>query len=171
MKPQAPHDTTELGRGGNACIAAVPNQFGGELPVSAGLLELFLIVLVILCIGLCVIEKTGCHRPCCPKPVLKAHQRDHVPPTPPVETFLCARTVLAFKGSLRRAKLRRALDGCAPFRPTGNRDGRLRREHDAIPWNQKPKPRPLKGLDRSLHIRFWDRILAECSQMFRNATQ
>ena len=59
MKPQAPHDTTELGRGGNACIAAVPNQFGGELPVSAGLLELFLIVLVILCSGLCVIEKTG----------------------------------------------------------------------------------------------------------------
>ncbi len=41
-----------------------------------------------------------------------------------------ARTVLAGKGSLRRAKSRRALAGCAPFRPIGHRDGRLRREHD-----------------------------------------
>ena len=40
-----------------------------------------------------------------------------------------ARTVLAVKGSLRRAKLRRALDGSAPFRPDRNRDGRLWREH------------------------------------------
>ena len=77
--------------------------------------------------------------PAVQNPLLKAHQRDHVPPTPPVETFLCARTVLAFKGSLRRAKLRRALDRCAPFRPSDYRDGRLRREHDAIPWNQKTK--------------------------------
>jgi len=96
--------------------------------------------------------------PAVQNPLLKAHQRDHVPPTPPVETLLCARTVLALKGSLRRAKLRRALDGCAPFRPTGNRDGRLRREHDAIPWNQKPTPRPPKRLDTSLHIRFGMRI-------------
>ena len=40
-----------------------------------------------------------------------------------------ARTVLTVKGSLRRAKPRRALDCCAPFRPDGNCDGRLRREH------------------------------------------
>jgi hypothetical protein len=92
--------------------------------------------------------------PAVQNPCSKLHRRDRVPPTPPVETFLCARTVLAFNGSLRRAKLRRTLDRCAPFRPTGNRDGRLRREHDAIPWNQKPKPRPLKRLDRSFHISF-----------------
>jgi hypothetical protein len=42
-----------------------------------------------------------------------------------------ARTVLAGKGSLRRAKSRRALAGCAPFRPTSTCDGRLRREHDS----------------------------------------
>jgi len=36
--------------------------------------------------------------PAVQNPLLKAHQRDHVPPTPPVETFLCARTVLAVKG-------------------------------------------------------------------------
>src|SRR5262245_24071279 len=45
-----------------------------------------------------------------------------------------ARTVLAFKGSLRRAKQRRALDCCAPFRPDGNRDGRRRREHYTVLW-------------------------------------
>jgi hypothetical protein len=30
--------------------------------------------------------------PAVQNPLLKAHQQDHVPPTPPVETFLCART-------------------------------------------------------------------------------
>jgi hypothetical protein len=40
-----------------------------------------------------------------------------------------ARTVLAVKGSLRRAEHRRALDASAPFRPDADRDGRLRREH------------------------------------------
>jgi hypothetical protein len=34
-----------------------------------------------------------------------------------------ARTVLARKGSLRRAKNRRALAGCAPFRPNRNATG------------------------------------------------
>ena len=58
------------------------------------------------------------------------------PPKPPVEIVLRARTVLAVKGSLRRAPKRRALDGCAPFRLSGNRDGRLRREHFAPP-NEK----------------------------------
>jgi len=41
-----------------------------------------------------------------------------------------ARTVLAVKGSLRRAKNRRALDCCGPFRRRNNYDGRLRREND-----------------------------------------
>ena len=91
----------------------------------------------------------GCHRPCCPKrprgtkptvsfpfgiPILpstrlQAHQRERVPAKPPVEAAVDARTVLAVKGSLRRAKHRRALDVSAPFRPNDNRDGRLRREH------------------------------------------
>ena len=34
-------------------------------------------------------------------------------------------------------KKRRALDGCAPFRPEDKRDGRLRREHFAIPVQNK----------------------------------
>src|SRR3954447_14203769 len=59
----------------------------------------------------------GCHRPCCPKPTLQAHQRERVPAPPPVEAAVDARTVLAVKGSLRRAKPRRALDDSAPFRP------------------------------------------------------
>jgi hypothetical protein len=72
----------------------------------------------------------GCYRPCCPKPnPLKAHQRERVPAPPPVDWCWGARTVLAVKGSLRRAKQRRALDCCAPFRPDRYRDGRLRREH------------------------------------------
>jgi hypothetical protein len=41
------------------------------------------------------------------------------------------RTVLGGKGSLRRAKNRRALASCAPFRIGITRDGRLRREPDA----------------------------------------
>jgi len=83
--------------------------------------------------------------PAVQNPLLKAHQRDHVPPTPPVETFLCARTVLALKGALRRAKLRRALDRCAPFRPTniatGGSGGNMTQSHGT----KKPKPRPLKN--------------------------
>jgi len=42
--------------------------------------------------------------------------------------------VLAVKGSLRRGTNWRAVDGCAPFRPGGHRDGRLRR----------PEPRRLR---------------------------
>jgi hypothetical protein len=37
--------------------------------------------------------------------------------------FRHARTVLAGKGSLRRAKTRRALAGCAPFRPETDTTG------------------------------------------------
>ena len=41
-----------------------------------------------------------------------------------------ARTVLGVKGSLRRAKNRRALDRCGPFRRENHCDGRLRRENN-----------------------------------------
>ena len=43
------------------------------------------------------------------------------------------------KGSLRRAKKRRALDCSAPFRPDSYRDGRLRREHFAALHTSKNK--------------------------------
>src|SRR6476646_1496839 len=60
-----------------------------------------------------------CYRPCCPKQnKLKAHQQERVPTGAPVECVPSARTVLTVEGSLRRAKQRRALDCCAPFRPT-----------------------------------------------------
>jgi hypothetical protein len=59
---------------------------------------------------------------------LKAHQQERVPATPPIEGVRGARTVLADKGSLGRAK-RRALVCSAPFRPIPLYDGRLRREH------------------------------------------
>ena len=51
------------------------------------------------------------------------------PPSRPSRLGWDARTVRAVKGSLRRAKQRRALDVCAPFRQNARRDGRLRREH------------------------------------------
>ena len=112
----------------------------------------------------------GCPRPCCPKQnTLKAHQRERVPAPPPVDWSWGGRTVLAVKGSLRRAKQRRALDYCAPFRPVSRRDGRLRREHFAArPKSKRPasllrrkaglktkktNPSNRGGLDRSLHIR------------------
>jgi hypothetical protein len=67
-----------------------------------------------------------------------------------------ARTVLDVKGSLRRAKHRRALDASAPFQRDGDCDGRLRREHftDArtdkgrlSSWRRKAglKTKPLKS--------------------------
>ena len=61
--------------------------------------------------------------------VLKAHQQEHVPATPLVVAYVIARTVLAGKGPLRRAKSGRALACSAPFRPKRLRDERLRREH------------------------------------------
>ena len=59
---------------------------------------------------------------------LKAHQQERVPAPPPIEGIRSARTVLADKGPLCRAK-RRALVGSAPFRPIPTYDGRLRQEH------------------------------------------
>jgi hypothetical protein len=102
--------------------------------------------------------------PAVPEPRLKAHQRERVPASLPVDGAPGARTVLAVKGPLRRAKQRRALDCCAPFRPDRFRDGRLRREHFtglhhtsetkgrlSLPW-RKPacfkNPSDPVGLDR-----------------------
>jgi hypothetical protein len=45
-----------------------------------------------------------------------------------------SRTVLGGKGSLRRGKPGRALASCAPFCVRILRDGRLRREPDAVPF-------------------------------------
>ena len=111
----------------------------------------------------------GCRRPCCPKQnPRQAHQRERVPAPPPVDWRWGAGTVHAVQGSLRRAKQRRALDRCAPFRPDRSRDGRLRREHGTRPAAKEQKPtgllprrvgptpnpvRPDGGLTRSLHIR------------------
>ena len=111
------------------------------------------------------------HRPYCPKQnTLKAHQRERVPATPPVDWSWGARTVRAVKGSFRRAKKAARLDHCAPFRPDNCRGGRLRREHFAALHTSKNKrpasllrrkagqktkqnPSDPVGLDRSLHIR------------------
>jgi hypothetical protein len=63
--------------------------------------------------------------------LLKAHQQDgvaHPPELPVARPVGDARTVLARKGSLRRAKSRRALAPCAPFRRRHRCDGRLRRD-------------------------------------------
>ena len=87
----------------------------------------------------------GCHRPCCPAPTLKAHQRERVPAKPPVAAVVDARTVLAVKGSLRRAKHRRALDVCAPFRRDDDCDGRLRREHSMARAKNKGRLAPIEG--------------------------
>ena len=46
--------------------------------------------------------------------------------------FRGSRTVLGGKGSLRRGTHRRALASCAPFCSRIIRDGRLRREPDAV---------------------------------------
>ena len=74
--------------------------------------------------------------PAVQNPCSKPTSRIMFPLRRPSKPFYAPERCSPVKGSLRRAKLRRALDRCAPFRPTGNRDGRLRREHDAIPWNQ-----------------------------------
>ena len=60
------------------------------------------------------------------------------------------------KGSLRRAKKRRALDYGAPFWPDRYRDGRLRREHFTgccTRRKQSEHRQARQGLTGSLHIR------------------
>ncbi len=62
------------------------------------------------------------------------------PPGIQASAFRCAvrrrapnsRTVLGSKGSRRRATNQRALAPCAPFRTATIRDGRIRREPDAV---------------------------------------
>jgi hypothetical protein len=89
--------------------------------------------------------------------------------TPPVEVMAGATTVLTVQGSLRRAKMRRVLDGCAPLRPDGGCDGAALA--GTIPEPARPNPIKRAGLllaeeaglttnpsnyvgpDRSLHIR------------------
>ena len=101
----------------------------------------------------------------CSKPT----SRNVFPLRRPSRSLAAARTVLAVKGSLRRAKQRRALDCCAPFRPGRNHDGRLRREHFTPCCTQTKKGRLSSrwsesrpnskhrqtswGLTGSLHIR------------------
>ena len=60
-----------------------------------------------------------------------------------------SRTVLAGKGSLRRAKSRRALACCAPFRTGSNRDGRLRREPEAQQFARREKDGNRVAVDRT----------------------
>lgn len=64
--------------------------------------------------------------------VLKAHQQKPVSASPLIDVGVGARTVLAGKGALRRAKTRRALACSAPFRPTSLCDERLRRKHFTV---------------------------------------
>jgi hypothetical protein len=71
-----------------------------------------------------------CHRLGCPNNNRsRLTSRNVFPLRRPSNLWVNARTVLDGKGPLRRAKNRRTLAVCAPFRPTGTCDGRLRREH------------------------------------------
>jgi hypothetical protein len=82
----------------------------------------------------------GCRRPCCPKLKLKAHHRERVPATPPVQDWWDARTVLAVKGSLRRAERRRALDYCAPSRRDRSTTGGSSGNTSPTPVKEKQNP-------------------------------
>src|SRR5688572_6086409 len=55
------------------------------------------------------------------------------------------RPTFSWKGSLRRAKQRRALDCCAPFRPSSYCDGRLRRDHETPRYKTKTTTWSLKA--------------------------
>ena len=86
-----------------------------------------------------------CHRlSCSDKPLLRAHQQERVPATPPVDIGVNARTVLGCKGSLRRGKQRRALAACAPFRLKPKCDGRLRQEHSGKGEKQNGRSQSLR---------------------------
>ena len=70
------------------------------------------------------------HRLCCPKQnLLKAHQRERVPATPPVDSPAMPERRAAVKGAPLFGAAKRTLDCCAPFWPDRYRDGRLRQEH------------------------------------------
>lgn len=59
------------------------------------------------------------------------------------------RTVLGGKGSLRRGKHRRALASCAPFCSRIIRDGRLRREPDAMQFLRLAKDENQEAVDKT----------------------
>ena len=59
------------------------------------------------------------------------------------------RTVLGGKGSLRRAQNRRALASCAPFCNGITRDGRLRREPDAVQFLRLAKDEDQVVVDKT----------------------
>ena len=75
---------------------------------------------------------------------LKAHQRDHVPAPPPVEVVSMPERCSPSRVHSAAPNYGAPLTAARRSGPTGNRDGRLRREHEGIPWNQKPKPRAPK---------------------------
>jgi hypothetical protein len=58
-------------------------------------------------------------------------------------------TVLGGKGSLCRATSRRALASCAPLCLRMNRDGRLRREPDAVQFLRLTKDENQVGVDKT----------------------
>jgi hypothetical protein len=58
-------------------------------------------------------------------------------------------TVLGRKGSLRRANSGRALASSAPFRRGINRDGRLRREPDAVQFLRLTKDENQVEVDKT----------------------
>jgi hypothetical protein len=60
-----------------------------------------------------------------------------------------SRTVLGDKGSLRRAKIGRALVSCAPFCRATNRDGRLRREPDVDQFLRLAKDENQMAVDKT----------------------
>ena len=62
---------------------------------------------------------------------------------------LSRRTVLGNKGSLRRARKRRALVSCAPFCTGTIRDGRLRREPDAEQFLRLAKDENQMAVDKT----------------------
>ena len=60
-----------------------------------------------------------------------------------------SRTVLGGKGSLRRGTNRRALASCAPFCSRMIRDGRLRREPDAVQFLRLAKDENQMAVDKT----------------------
>jgi hypothetical protein len=60
-----------------------------------------------------------------------------------------SRTVLGGKGSLRRGTHRRALASCAPFCSRMIRDGRLRREPDAVQFLRLGKTKSQVVVDKT----------------------
>lgn len=92
--------------------------------------------------------------------MLQAHQRERVPFGPPIDFVPDARTVLAGKGSLRRARHRRALACSAPFRPDyfamGGSGGNTQAPSDYSKRRtyQKPTTQNLTGLDRVAPYQF-----------------